>query len=132
MVLSKMATVGRSALGAKRALFGPVDHSALKVRPISLSYPWFNGVVPIKGFLKDALAKQRKVLDDINKRRWNFDFAKDTPLNGPYKWAEVTGSSEVRSPHISTLKSALNAEADPAERAGMAPPEWPIPVGECI
>ncbi|XP_075052448.1 cyclin-dependent kinase inhibitor 1B-like isoform X2 [Mixophyes fleayi] len=58
---------GSAGRGVCRNLFGPVDHERLKM---------------------DYKATINNSLEEA-KRKWNFDFANEIPLEGQYKWEKV-------------------------------------------
>lgn len=56
-----------SKLKIRRNLFGPVDHENTE------------------NFLK----KELDILSDLSNKKWNFDFSKEKPLDGPWQWESV-------------------------------------------
>lgn len=54
--------------GVCRNLFGPVDHDELS---------------------REMKSKLREICEH-DQQRWNFDFENNTPLDGDYKWEEVS------------------------------------------
>ncbi|KAI8499323.1 hypothetical protein Bbelb_230870 [Branchiostoma belcheri] len=64
---------GRVATAARRQLFGPVDHDQLR---------------------SDWTREIARIVEEKG-RQWNFDFGRETPLEGDYSWEKV-GSGEQR------------------------------------
>ena len=67
MILVKEGARVRSKSDARRCLFGPVDHVEIR----------------------DTLQKEMAYLDAENCSKYNFDFSKERPMDGPYNWTPV-------------------------------------------
>ncbi|KAG8450836.1 hypothetical protein GDO86_003199 [Hymenochirus boettgeri] len=74
-----------------RNLFGSVDHEQLKLDAGKI----------MKMSLKEA------------KQRWNFDFANETPIEGPYKWERVIGDNDIL--HVNIMDVGSNQKENQSQ-----------------
>ncbi|KAI5614889.1 cyclin-dependent kinase inhibitor 1C-like [Silurus asotus] len=92
----------RRRSNVRRSLFGAVDHDELQ---------------------REVDSKLREI-SERDRRRWNFDFASGTPLDGDYEWegaaAERTPVFYQESLQVGKKRVALAAAATPPERENSA------------
>ena len=89
-----------------RNLFGPVDHDELN---------------------RDMKAKLREI-SERDQQRWNFNFETNTPLDGDYKWEEVSVDKTPEFYQDSVQNDRTRTPATPVKQtpsSGSVPPETP-------
>lgn len=72
------------SLSVRRCLFGPVDHEVVR----------------------NDLRREMKSQTDSSSRKWNFDFEKNTPLEGRFLWSKMNTTPEQYNESQSTVCNA--------------------------